>query len=291
MDRTLFSGRSDRLADDSQLKYLGGDRGEANCATLEGLPEMAQRCEKTGSAWRQRETENPGEAFEIPRLDAAAIGKARRNASAFIRKENPSGLELPIELPSGTPSGRRPPPRSLMDNPATLYGSWWHTLFQHLPWNSPETQWEQAFAQLLPASPDAARSVKEWKLFRGSWRKTALAELLGQEGTIAHTEYPFLWRMNEKRCLEGVIDLLLVNPAAKRALLVDWKTNAIGLSDKAELQQEYRPQLAAYWRAVHKFTGCRVVPALYATALGALLVYSEEEMTTEWQRLGSGSLV
>jgi len=49
-----------------------------------------------------------------------------------------------------------------------------------------------------------------------------------------------------------LIDLLVIDPAANRCLLVDWKTNRIEKGEEGELRQRYRPQLAAYWKAVRE---------------------------------------
>ncbi len=52
LDRNLFSPVHDRLAADSQLKYLRGDKGESSCPALEALPENAEPCAKTTVAWK-----------------------------------------------------------------------------------------------------------------------------------------------------------------------------------------------------------------------------------------------
>ncbi len=45
------------------------------------------------------------------------------------------------------------------------------------------------------------------------------------------------------------------------------------------------PQLAAYWKAVTEITSLEVEAGLFSTALGRLLLYSEEELQREWRRL------
>src|SRR5205085_5054426 len=47
LDRNLFSPVHDRLAVDSQLKYLRGDKGETSCVALDALSTTAERCEET----------------------------------------------------------------------------------------------------------------------------------------------------------------------------------------------------------------------------------------------------
>jgi hypothetical protein len=48
---------------------------------------------------------------------------------------------------------------------------------------------------------------------------------------------------------------------------------------------EYRPQIAAYWKAVTELTKQPVSAGIYSTASGELIVYSENELTAEWERL------
>jgi hypothetical protein len=43
--------------------------------------------------------------------------------------------------------------------------------------------------------------------------------------------------------------------------------------------------LAAYWKAVKEIAGLEVEAGLFSTALGQLLLYSAEELQTEWHRL------
>ena len=48
---------------------------------------------------------------------------------------------------------------------------------------------------------------------------------------------------------------------------------------------EYRPQLAAYWKAVSEMTKRPVSAGIYSTATGELIVYSETQLAEEWDRL------
>ena len=51
------------------------------------------------------------------------------------------------------------------------------------------------------------------------------------------------------------------------------------------MQARYRPQLAAYWRAVSEITKLEVEAAIYSTAAGALVRYDTDELADEWARL------
>ncbi|MEY2548646.1 MAG: nuclease superfamily, partial [Verrucomicrobiota bacterium] len=125
----------------------------------------------------------------------------------------------------------------------------------------------------------------EWKLFTKASPASVLAEYLARPAIVTHTELPFLWRMNNRSCVEGVIDLLLIDPAAGSVLLIDWKTNRIAPAGTADLQQRYRPQIAAYWKAVSEMTKLEVTAGICATATGAFLPYDAAELKAEWERL------
>ncbi|MEP6809849.1 MAG: PD-(D/E)XK nuclease family protein, partial [Chthoniobacterales bacterium] len=99
------------------------------------------------------------------------------------------------------------------------------------------------------------------------------------------TEFPFLWRIDDQNCLEGVIDLFVLDLTQRRALLIDWKTNAINTKRVASLREKYRSQIAAYWKAVSEITSFEVQAALYSTATGQLLPFEPAELASEWHRL------
>src|SRR4051812_16788246 len=278
MDRQLFSPVHDRLAVDSQLKFLRGDKGESSCIALDALATNAEVCRDTMAAAADTADASTTPAFTFSPLESVELPRARARASDFVRKQNPSGYEELPEVPPGS-IGRRglPAARPGADNAATLYGGWWHTLFQHFPWTGGQSRWQTAFAALQPSSPDPDRSAREWKLFTTAQPKSALAKFLARPAIVPHTEFPFLWRMNERGCLEGMIDLLLVDPAAGQALLVDWKTNRITAADAKNLQQRYRPQIAAYWKAIGKITRLQVTAGIFATAIGRFIPYDTSE--------------
>jgi ATP-dependent exoDNAse (exonuclease V) beta subunit len=286
LDRNLFSPVHDRLAVDSQLKYLRGDKGETSCVALDALARNAEACADTLRAVAKTIDASKAPAFGFAPFDPAIIARARTRASDFIRKQLPSGYEDLLEPPPDSAFRRTAPPaRSGADNAATLYGSWWHTLFQHFPWTSRPQQWQTAFAAVQSSSPDPDRSAREWKLFLEAAPASALAEYLARPAIVTHTELPFLWRMNDRSCVEGVIDLLLVDPAAGRALLVDWKTNRIEKGEKEQLRLRYRPQIAAYWKSLREITKCEIEAGIFATAIGEFMPYSADELEAEWTHL------
>ena len=77
----------------------------------------------------------------------------------------------------------------------------------------------------------------------------------------------------------------MIDRKAGRCLLLDWKTNDVSPSDVEIFRETYRPQLAAYWKAVTEITGLEVDGGLFSTALGRFLLYSTEELRMEWGRL------
>ena len=87
--------------------------------------------------------------------------------------------------------------------------------------------------------------------------------------------------------MEGVIDLALFDRAAGTCFLLDWKTNRLGEDGMLAFRERYKPQLAAYWKAVSEMTGAVVTAALYSTDAGALLQYESAELAREWTRLAS----
>jgi ATP-dependent exoDNAse (exonuclease V) beta subunit len=113
----------------------------------------------------------------------------------------------------------------------------------------------------------------------------SIARFLASDETLFHAEFPFSWRRNDRSVLEGLIDSLMVNRKSGRCLLLDWKTNDVSSSDAEIFRVRYRPQLAAYWKAVREITRLEVEAGLFSTALGSLLLYSAEELQSEWHRL------
>jgi ATP-dependent exoDNAse (exonuclease V) beta subunit len=113
----------------------------------------------------------------------------------------------------------------------------------------------------------------------------SIARFLASDETLFHAECPFSWRRNDRSVLEGLIDSIMINGKAGRCLLLDWKTNDVSSSDVEIFRARYRPQLAAYWKAVTEITCLEVEAGLFSTALGRLLLYSAEELQIEWRRL------
>jgi ATP-dependent exoDNAse (exonuclease V) beta subunit len=98
-------------------------------------------------------------------------------------------------------------------------------------------------------------------------------------------EMPFFWRIDGQNCLEGLIDLALFHPDEKEWFILDWKTNRIEPVEVDRLRVGYRPQIAAYWKAVTEMTRLTVAAGIYSTATGKVIAYDKKELAIEWDRL------
>ena len=96
---------------------------------------------------------------------------------------------------------------------------------------------------------------------------------------------PFLWRMDDWRCLEGVVDLALIDSTDRRLFILDWKTDRVPPDSPDTLRRRYLSQLAAYWKAVGEITGFEITTAIYSTAAGELIRYPSGELEKEWTRI------
>jgi ATP-dependent exoDNAse (exonuclease V) beta subunit len=114
--------------------------------------------------------------------------------------------------------------------------------------------------------------------------ETDLRLILRNPDNLLHPEFPFLWRLDETNCVEGIIDLALYDQRGEKWLIIDWKTNRIAPNESELLREQYRPQLAAYWKAIGEMTQRPVEAAIYSTPTGALLRYSKDELEAEWKR-------
>jgi ATP-dependent exoDNAse (exonuclease V) beta subunit len=163
---------------------------------------------------------------------------------------------------------------------------WWHEFIERIDWRADLAAWESIFQESLILSPDPERSRREWQFLRANLTPTStLGKLLTPANVIAHAELPFLWAMNERECLDGIIDLAVHDPTTGHWLILDWKTNSKTEKELPELHDHYRPQLSAYWQAVGQMLNAPVSAGIYSTPTGRWLPYSTEELTVSWERL------
>jgi ATP-dependent exoDNAse (exonuclease V) beta subunit len=288
LDRDLFLDSKGKLSRRAQLTLLRAEPSEANAEHFGTLSTAPQACARTTGAASEIPREN--DVAALPALDRKLAHKAERRAGDFVRKFNPSGYDDEIlRLPNDEISHAAPSlviAHSIADTPATLYGSWWHSLFQQMPWHAGMEAADAVFLQRLTSSPDKRRSAAEWKLVRETLRSdSSLSQFLAGGGAHAHAEFPFLWSFDRHSCVEGLIDLLVIDAAQSKCLLIDWKTNRIAKGEEENLRKHYQPQIAAYWMAVREITKLEVEAGIFATATGEFMPYDIKELEAEWKRL------
>jgi ATP-dependent exoDNAse (exonuclease V) beta subunit len=288
-DRDFFLNARGHFHSDSQIKWLRAGNRECNCEVVAALSTEARECIQT----RESQKSAPKEEVcqDLGRHELGWIDHARRCAAQFVHTISPSKFmpEEEIETSEGAdvwievePDLR--PPR--IDSPATRYGLWWHEFAQKIPWSLEAATWQNVFEESLAASPDPARSKREWTLLRQRIAQVSDFPVRFSNGAaILHVEMPFFWQMDEAMCLEGIIDLALFQPAKKKWFILDWKTNRVDRDELDKLRVSYRPQIAAYWKAVAEMTKQPVGAAIYSTATGQFVVYDRDELAREWERL------
>jgi ATP-dependent exoDNAse (exonuclease V) beta subunit len=274
LDQEIFSDSAGKLLKTAQLRRLILNKDfysgefDQRSHTINEVPEVSPIPGDTS----QRNV------AEIEPLTSSELKRATKRASEFVRKITPSALdsEVPVDLRT----------RSRFNTLAILYGRWWHKFFQSVDWKTGVDSAQKLFEKELPTSPDAKSALKHWNATRRNlFSDATIAGFLASDGTLFHAEFPFSWHRNDRSVLEGLIDSVMIDRKAGKCLLLDWKTNDVSPSDVQLLRETYCPQLAAYWKAVTEITGLEVQAGLFSTALGKLLLYSTEELQTEWRRL------
>jgi PD-(D/E)XK nuclease superfamily protein len=214
--------------------------------------------------------------IDIP--SSGELKHATKRASEFVRKFTPSALDpdVPVEIELTS----RP------NNLATLYGRWWHKFLERVDWKGGAEAAQKLFEQQLPSSPAPESAKKHWSVTRKNlFSDPTIMKFVARDETQFHREFPFSWRRNDRSVVEGLIDALMIDRANGRCLLLDWKTNDVSPSEVESFRARYRPQLTAYWKAVSEITRLGVEAGLFSTALGRLLLYSPDELKSEWSRL------
>jgi ATP-dependent exoDNAse (exonuclease V) beta subunit len=270
-DRELFSGKSGPPKN-AQVRMFRGVKGEPNTALFDGLTVEAVACPLTATAHAARSEQR--EAVEpLPARGGDDLASGRDRAAHFI-KRNPSALAEDVD------AEELPRLRPVAPNSGALHGTWWHGFVETLDWNAAPAAWDTIFHRLQDEAPEGERARAEWSKLRGlATSDTPLSRWLRRPGARQFAEMPFLWRMNESECLEGIIDLAIFDPATETWLVLDWKTNR---AEPADLHTKYAPQLAAYWRTLSDITGAKVEAALYATVSGAWLPYDQALLADTW---------
>src|SRR6266511_3864556 len=274
LDQEIFSNSEGKLPRTAQLRRLIRGKDSYSGEFDQHSSTVDEVLEPSSTVGRASQKNG----VEIEPLTSRELKRATKRASEFVRKITPSALdsEVPAEVRT----------RSRLDNLATLYGRWWHKFFERMNWKAGIKSAQELFEKQLPSSPDAESAIKDWNATRQNlFNNASIARFLASDETLFHAEFPFSWRRDDCNVLEGLIDLLMINCKGGRCLLLDWKTNDVSSSDAEIFRARYRPQLAAYWKAVGEITRLEVEAGLFSTALGRLLPYSAEELQVEWGRL------
>ncbi len=282
-DHAIFSGKTG-LSKNAPARLLNCGEGSPFTA-LSTTPEA---CAQTSAHQASTLDRRAGEHAVEPLLPCPddAISTARNRATLFI-KRNPSALAEAAHAEADLAAYfERTRQSARTENTGTLYGTWWHDFVEQIDWRGELAEWDLLFQKNLGRSPNPALSEEEWTRLRDQFSgDTDITRILRKPGVIAHAEMPFLWAMNERECLEGIIDLAIFDPAAESWLILDWKTNRE--PDAAKLHAHYLPQLSAYWRALSEMLKAPVSAGLYATASGLWLPYENGELESAWRALES----
>src|SRR6266581_3409150 len=273
LDQEIFSNIEGKLPKTAQLRRLlrGKDGYSGEFDERASTTENIEESETPSSAPKTSEV-------KIEPLTSRELKCAVKRASEFVRKFTPSALDTDVPAEMRT--------RSRLDNLATLYGRWWHKFFERLDWKGGIDSAQKLFEKQLPSCPEAKSATKDWDVTRQNlFGDACIARFLASDETQFHREFPFSWRRNDCSVLEGLIDSLMIDRKAGRCLLLDWKTNSVSLGETENFRSRYRPQLAAYWKAVNEITHFDVEAGLFSTALGRLLLYTADELQEEWSRL------
>jgi ATP-dependent helicase/nuclease subunit A len=288
LDEEIFARSNREMQNGAQLKCLLGEK-QVNRPHFDMLGVEPTACPETARSGEQLDVGPAVTTQPFPQMDRNEFRLALDRAAAFVRKFNPSGYGEEIDRAPTNETYEQASlitvARSTVDTPATLYGRWWHDFMQRISWHE-ETSWKQTFDEHQLTSPAPKRSEGEWRLFLQCLKNDPdFSDILTRTELVAYQEMPFFWRMDESRCLEGIVDLALFDPGEKKWFILDWKTNRI-TPDKIDiLRAQCRPQIAAYWKAVAEMTKQPVSAEIYSTATGRFVVYDESELVAEWERL------
>ncbi|HTH18500.1 MAG TPA: 3'-5' exonuclease, partial [Candidatus Udaeobacter sp.] len=274
LDQEIFSSSEGKLLKTAQLRRLIRDK-DFYSDEFNRHSSMIDEVHEPSPIVEHASQQN---GSQIEPLTNHELKRAAKRASEFVRKITPSALdsEVPVDLRA----------HSRLDTLPILYGRWWHGFFQRLDWKGGIDSAQKLFEKRLPTSPDAKAALKDWNATRRNlFSDLTIAGFLASDETLFHAEFPFSWCRNDRSVLEGLIDSVMIDRKAGKCLLLDWKTNDVSRSDVEILRETYRPQLAAYWKAVTEITGLNAQAGLFSTALGRALLYSTEELQMEWRRL------
>ena len=265
-DAEFFPAHSGSFAD-----HLGVGPGKGNEAAWAQLP-GAPVCD---DAPREvSETAFSGKnAAQGNRFEAGLIECARKRVASGIRRVIPSSLadgggsaEVDRVEPEGR-LGHEFPDESFAGGIGAAYGNWWHGMMDAAPWEAGPEGWRTHARGTLADSPDPDRGKREIERFAAS----VCAGMLFAAGVAVRTETPFLWRADTSLAYEGLIDLVMHDPAGGFWMVIDWKTDRVDDNPTEGLIRRYGPQIRAYRDAIRAICGPETRAWIYSTVTGELI--------------------
>ncbi len=282
-DQELFAKRGGDIHSHSQTKWLQADEDQVNQIAFASIRSEPASCSLTATYHETRSLNQDRDSPSVTSFGKIDRSAAIRNASNFVRKLNPSMLShdqtTEVEEEKFSAASFQLP-RAI--GPALQYGLWWHEFVSQLNWKDDAKDRNTLFDRYRQRSPDPARSKREYESLSKFLEGTHELDL---SETIAHPEMPFFWRIDQRRCLEGIVDLALINSAKQQLFILDWKTDRVPPDSPDTLRKRYLSQLAAYWKAVGDITQFEISAAIYSTAAGKLIRYEADELEKEWARI------
>jgi ATP-dependent exoDNAse (exonuclease V) beta subunit len=257
-DDRLFPRRKPNRSCADLLGLLGEDGSRLFNPSWNSLPEQL----RAGAAPAAAE---PVEGLpEREPLTEVQVRQAVQHAGSAPRRILPYQLgeaEARAELSLGAPERER----TAGAEAARAYGIWWHEAVERIDWSAPAETRQRAWIAALAGCPDEARGQREGRQLMAS----ATAARLAQSGWRVRCEVPILWRRGPAECVEGIVDVIAYDPARRRWLVADWKTNLIEPGHEEHLRRIYEPQLRAYAEALQALTRQPVEAGVYSTCTGA----------------------
>ncbi len=286
-DHALFTNKTG-LSKNAGAHLLGCGEPQQNFAAFTALRTETLACAVTALQQADHAAIRTHEQSILPLAPFASstAAVARERATLFI-KRNPSAL-AEAALADADPAAYLEMTRRAAAAPGAglRYGTWWHEFVEDLDWRADAATWDAVFEKALDRSPDPALSHRQWALLRTQLTNgSEFANRITAGGAVAHAEMPFLWAMNERECLEGIIDLAIFDSTAGSWLIVDWKTNRTTPNELAQLSEHYLPQISAYWKALSEMLRAPITTGLYSTAVGAWLPYDTTALAKAWTQL------
>jgi len=136
------------------------------------------------------------------------------------------------------------------------YGVWWHETMEFTPWHASEVETERYWVARITeagARGFGERAAAELKRLQAS---SSWSEIRSDRWTLA-PELAVFSPLDADAWIDGVMDLVLHDPVARKIWILDWKTNHCRHGESCaellvRLAQEYAPQLAAYGRSLQR---------------------------------------